>query len=142
MTNPEQTFRTTVQPQWIDYNGHMNVGYYVVAFDLATDVAYDRWGIGEDYLSHSDCSVFTLGMNVDYISEVFEGDPIRVSTTLIDHDHKRLHYYHQMYHDGTSDPVATNECLCMHVNLKTRKSHPFPEFSRLGTGQTQSSNNT
>lgn len=23
----------TVKPEWIDHNGHMNVGYYVLAFD-------------------------------------------------------------------------------------------------------------
>ena len=27
----------TVEPGWIDYNGHMNVAFYVLAFDRATD---------------------------------------------------------------------------------------------------------
>ena len=26
-----------VEPAWIDYNGHMNMGYYLVAYDRATD---------------------------------------------------------------------------------------------------------
>ena len=29
-----------VRPEWIDYNGHMNVAYYVVAFDNATEHSY------------------------------------------------------------------------------------------------------
>ena len=27
----------TVLPEWIDYNGHMNVAYYVLAFDHGVD---------------------------------------------------------------------------------------------------------
>ena len=32
MTLPRTTL--TVLPEWIDHNGHMNVAYYVLAFDL------------------------------------------------------------------------------------------------------------
>jgi acyl-CoA thioester hydrolase len=120
------TFETVVKPQWIDHNGHMNVGYFVVAFDEATDAVYERWGIGMDYPQTSGCSVFTLGMNVDYLAELFEGDPLRIETLLVDHDHKRIHYFHRMFHRGTNQLAATNECLCMNVDLTTRKSAPFP----------------
>ena len=33
-----------VLPEWIDANGHMNLAYYVVLFDQATDLLYDRAG--------------------------------------------------------------------------------------------------
>ena len=64
----------------IDHNGHMHVAYFVLAFDEATDAVYEEWGIGPEYPERSGCSVFTLGMNVDYFAEVFEGDPIRIDT--------------------------------------------------------------
>lgn len=122
--------RMTVTPDWIDHNGHMNVAYFVVAFDAATDAAYQNWGLGLDYPTSSGCSVFTLGINVDYLGELFEGDPLHVTTQLVDFDAKRLHYYHRMYRGQETNRaqlMATNECLSMNVNLSSRKSQPFPE---------------
>ena len=120
-------YETRVKPEWIDHNGHMNVAYFVLAFDEATDAAYERWGIGMDYPRTSGCSVFTLGINVDYLGELFEGDAIRVETTLVDYDAKRIHYFHRMIDVGKGTRVATNECLCMNVDLAARKSAPFPD---------------
>jgi len=118
--------RLVVLPEWIDHNGHMNVAYYVLAFDEATDAVYEHWGVGLEYPGSSNCSVFTLGMNVDYLGELFEGDPILVTTQLVDVDGKRIHYFHRMFHADTERLVATNECLCMNVDLATRRSVPFP----------------
>ncbi len=115
-----------VVPDWIDHNGHMNVAFFVLAFDEATDAVYERWGIGLEYPETSGCSVFTLGMNVDYRSELFEGDAIRIVTQLVDYDEKRIHYYHEMHHADSGRLAATNECLCMNVGLESRKSEAFP----------------
>lgn len=119
-------YETVVKPEWIDHNGHMNVAFFVLAFDEATDDVYEHWGIGMDYPDTSGCSVFTLGINVDYLGELFEGDAIRIETTLVDYDAKRIHYFHRMIDLGSGKLVATNECLCMNVDLNARKSAPFP----------------
>ena len=120
-------YETRVKPEWIDHNGHMNVGYFVVAFDEATDAVYETWGIGEHYPDTSGCSVFTLGVNVDYLAELFEGDPIVMETRLLDHDAKRIHYVHTMQHAESGALAAVNECLCMNVGLAERRSAPFPD---------------
>lgn len=125
------TFEMTVQPEWIDHNGHMNVAYYVLAFDLATDEFYEGLGIGLTY-QETGYSIFTLGMNVDYLAELFEGDPIRIETHLVDWDHKRVHYIHSMYHADKGYLAATNECLGMHVGYKSRKSESLPEHLQTG----------
>ncbi|MEM7346664.1 MAG: thioesterase family protein [Chloroflexota bacterium] len=125
MSLPSQTL--TILPEWIDHNGHMNVAYYVVAFDIVTDAIYENWGIGLDYPTRFNASVFTLGMNVDYLSELFVNDSIQISTQMLDVDHKRIHYFHQMYNTKTGQIAATNECLCMNVDLETRHSMAFPE---------------
>ena len=118
--------RMVVKPEWIDHNGHMNVAFYVLAFDEATDAVYEQWGIGLDYPEREQCSVFTIGMNVYYLGELFEGDPIVVKTQLVDWDGKRLHYFHEMVHEETGQLSATNECLVMNVSLESRRSAPFP----------------
>lgn len=125
------TFETTVQPEWIDHNGHMNVAFYVLAFDLATDDFYETLGIGLTY-QETGYSVFTLGMNVDYLDELFEGDPIRIETHLVDWDHKRVHYIHKMFHAEKGFLAATNECLGMHVGYESRKSLSFSDEHQAG----------
>jgi acyl-CoA thioester hydrolase len=116
----------TVEPDWVDYNGHMNLAFYVLAFDKATDNFYDQLGIGLDYRAQQDSSMFTLGINVDYLREVFQGDELLITTQLLAVDKKRLRYIHQMYQGGDDSPVALNECLAIHVNMSSRKSEPFP----------------
>jgi len=124
MTLPET--HLTVKPEWIDHNGHMNVAFYVLAFDQATDQVYETWNLGLDYPDREQHSIFTIGMNVDYLSEAFQGDPLRVETQLIDMDHKRIHYLHSMYHATDNQLLARNECLCMNIDLATRRSASFP----------------
>lgn len=120
----------TVRPEWIDHNGHLNVAYYVLAFDIATDALYETWGVGDEYPARSGCSLFTLGMDVDYLAELFEGDPIRIESRLLDHDHKRVHYLHRMFHADRDELAAVNECLAMNIHLERRRSAPFPDDVR------------
>lgn len=122
--------RVTVDPAWIDYNGHMNLAYYVLAFDKATDDFYDALGIGLDYRRATDSSMFTLAINVDYLREVFAGDELRITTQLLACDDKRLRYFHEMYQGDSDTPVATNECLAVHVDMTSRRSAPFPTATR------------
>lgn len=116
----------TVLPDWVDYNGHMNVGYYVVAFDKATDALLDHLGLGISYRDACDASVFVLEAHVTYDREVGSGDRLRFTTQIIDHDAKRVHVFHRMYHAVDHYLAATNELMIMHVDLKTRRSAPFP----------------
>ena len=46
---------------------------------------------------------------------------------VLDHDAKRVHYIHTMRHAKTGSLAATNECLCMNVDLSTRRSAGFPD---------------
>ena len=119
----------TIPPEWIDRNGHVNVAYYVLAFDYATDNFYDTLGIGELYQEQG-FSVFTLGMNVDYLREIFEGTQVKISTQLINWDHKRLHYFHRMINLDAGYMAATNECIAMHVDLKMRKGAAFNDETK------------
>ncbi len=133
MTAPRQhrhETRVSVDPAWIDYNGHMNLAYYVLAFDKATDDFYDGLGIGLDYRRVTNSSMFTLAINVDYLREVFAGDHLRITTQLLACDDKRLRYFHEMYQGDGGTPVATNECLAIHVDMSSRRSAPFPATTR------------
>src|SRR5437762_8775801 len=119
---PLDAYRDVVRPEWIDHNGHMNMGYYVVVFDLATD-EFMRWiGLDADHRDARRVTTFCLEAHVTYHREVREGDPLRFTTQLLAHDAKRLHYIHAMYHATEGYLAATNELMSLHVTLDTRRS--------------------
>ncbi len=122
-----QLHESVVLPEWIDYNGHMNVAFYVLAFDQATDAFLDHIGLDHGYKDEANCTTFVVDMNVTYLSEVLEGDPLRFTTHLINSDEKRLHYFHRMYHAEKGYLAATNELMTVHISLETRRVAPIRE---------------
>jgi acyl-CoA thioester hydrolase len=118
-----------VRPEWIDYNGHMNVAYYMLAFDMATDAFFDHIGLGEAYKTKYNCTTFSLEAHITYDREVLEGDPLMFKTYLLDYDSKRIHYFHEMYHATEGYLAATNELITIHIDFSERRSAPFaPEM--------------
>jgi acyl-CoA thioester hydrolase len=129
MTIPELFSTTaTVRPDWIDYNGHMNMGYYLVAFDqVATDGFYDYLGIGVEHKRAAGKSTFSLAANIDFLREVMDSDGLRFTTQLVDFDHKRLHFLHCLYHADQGYLAATNENLGMYIDMQSRRSTTFSD---------------
>ena len=119
-----------VEKAWVDYNGHMNVAYYVLAFDRATDFFLDKVSLGEGYLKSQGGSTFTVEMNVSYIREVHLNDPLVFTTQLLGFDDKRIHYFHAMYHAEEGFLAATNECLGLHMDMSVRRVSPIPDVQR------------
>ena len=133
LDRPLFTSTAVVKPDWIDYNGHMNMGYYLVAFDhIATDSYFNFLDIGITHLQTRNHSTFTLGSNIDFAHEVVAGDALRFTTQLVDYDSKRLHYFHTMYHADKGYVAATNECLTMYIDMATRRSAGFTEAQMRG----------
>ncbi len=130
---PLDAYRDVVRAEWIDNNRHMNMGYYVVVFDLATD-EFMRWvGLDAEHRRLRRVTTFCLEAHVTYHREVREADPLRFTTLLLAYDAKRLHYIHAMYHATEGYLAATNELMSLHVALETRRGATMaPEIlSRL-----------
>lgn len=105
----------------------MNVAFYVLVFDHATDAALDHFDIGERYRTATDKSVFVAEAHVTYEDEVVQGERLTVDTRLLDFDGKRIILFHEMRRAGEAALVATNEVLCLHVDLTTRRTAPLPD---------------
>lgn len=116
-----------VEPQWIDYNGHLNMAYYNVLFDRAVDEIYEVLGIGHDYLKQTRHSTFTAEVHVRYLRELHDGDPVRVTIQLLDFDEKRIHYFETLRHAVDGWVSATSENMTLHVDMKAKKVAPFPD---------------
>ena len=126
---PFDAYRDRVRAEWIDHNGHMNMGYYLVVFDWATDEFW-RWiGLDEAHRRARRVTTYCLEAHVTYHREVRAGDPLRFRTRLLAHDAKRVHFFHEMFHDTRGYLDATNELLSLHVSQETRRGAPMaPEL--------------
>lgn len=124
---PIERWREPILPEWCDYNGHMNVAFYVLVFDHATDAFWDVLGIGLDYRERTGYSTFTVEAHITYDREVKEGDEVRCATQLLGFDDKRIHYFHRMYHAVDNYLAATTEILAVHVDLSIRRVAPMPD---------------
>ena len=124
-TSPIQCPTQSVLEEWIDYNGHMNMAFYNVAFDRGVDHVYDLLNIGPAYVERGG-SVFTMEVHLHYLQELELGAPIDIRFQLLDADEKRLHFFQEMYHGEEGFLAATSEQLALHVDMNERRSGPFP----------------
>jgi acyl-CoA thioester hydrolase len=119
--------RGSIRPQWIDYNGHMNVAYYVLVFDQGTDALLDYLGMDTAYRTRTGYSTYVLESHITYEREMKEGDEYRVTCQLLDFDAKRLHYFQHLYLQREGTLAATTEIMLMHMDMATVRSAPMPE---------------
>ena len=124
---PLELWRETVRPEWIDYNGHMNVAYYVLILDHAVDALWDHVGLGREYIKRGNGSTFAVEAHVTYVRELMEGAPVRTTSRLIGFDEKRIHHYHELWHADDGFLAATAEFLSLHVDMATRRVAPMPQ---------------
>jgi acyl-CoA thioester hydrolase len=119
-----------IEPQWIDYNGHLNMAYYNVMFDRAIDELWLKLGIGPGYMTERRGSTFTAECHVRYLREIHLGDPVQVSILLVGADEKRLHTFEELRHASEGWLSATSENMTIHIDMTARKTAPFPSDIR------------
>jgi acyl-CoA thioester hydrolase len=122
-----EVVRGTVLPEWIDVNEHMNVAYYVLAFDQAVDALWEEFGITEDYINVSSSSTFAVESHITWQRELAVNEPYIISSQLLAYDSKRIHQLMRMYHAEKKFLAATAEWLNLHVDLDVRKVSPWPD---------------
>ena len=126
MTQPFRSSLMTVKPEWIDFNGHLNMAYYNVLFDQGVDELYPQIGFGYDYVKSTGCTTYVAEFHVCYLRELNEGNEVYATFHLVDFDEKRFHSYSELYHkDGWL--AATAEGLTLHVDQSGPKVAPMPQ---------------
>ena len=53
--------------------------------------------------------------------------PVRVTFQLLDYDHKRMHYFEQLFHTAEGWVSATSENISLHVDMGAKRTAPFPD---------------
>jgi acyl-CoA thioester hydrolase len=123
-----------VQPEYIDANGHMNVGYYTLMFDKALDLPWEILGIYSKLLLQKGMSSFTLETHITYQRELKLGDPLDFDIRILDFDAKRVHYFLRMFHAREKYLAATCEqiSICMDMNIRRSTSWSEQALKNIG----------
>ncbi|MFB9354179.1 thioesterase family protein [Sneathiella chinensis] len=126
-TNLKEIHRLAVRPEWIDYNGHMNVAFYVMAFDQSLDSLLDLIGFTRTHRAETGNTVYVLETHVTYLREVKEGDPLVISLRVVDCDPKRMHLFLEMHHAEEGFLAATSEQMVLHIDASGPRAHPMAD---------------
>ena len=116
-----------VVKEWTDYNGHLNVAFYVHVFDIAADVMLDNFKMGGQSAKKDQKTTFVAEMYTAYRQEIRLGEEVETHLTYVNHDKKRIHYRLSMFNKKKKYLAATNEVLSLYVDLNQRKVTEFDQ---------------
>jgi acyl-CoA thioester hydrolase len=115
-----------VRPEWVDHYGHMNLAYYLVAFDLATDALWPLLNLGEAFRARG-LGTFAVESWQAYLREVVLDAPLSAESAVLAFDAKRLLVRHRLHHAEQGWQSAENEVLFLCVDLTTRRVAAWPD---------------
>jgi acyl-CoA thioester hydrolase len=119
-----------IKPEWIDFNGHLNMAYYNVLFDVACDEVYADIGFGPEY-QKTGYTTYVAEFHVCYLRELKLGDQVNVTFQVVDFDEKRIHTYQEILHrDGWV--AATAEGMVLHIDQSGPRVAPMPDHILRG----------
>jgi acyl-CoA thioester hydrolase len=108
-------YRVAIQPDWIDFNGHLRDAYYVLALSFAIDGVMDDLKLDAAYRERTHCTLYTLELHIHYLHEIKSSDELRIVTSVLDCDRKRIHAACDFLCPRIDGPAATAELMLLHV---------------------------
>jgi|TARA_B110000438_G_C15800958_1_gene645152 carnitine 3-dehydrogenase len=121
---PLTLYEAVVEPDWVDYNGHMSEWAFLTAFGWASDKLFRYIGIDEDYRAAGH-TFYTVETHLNYVREASLGEPLHFTTQILGMDSKRLHFFHAMHHAATGELLCTTEQMLLHVATATGSTAPL-----------------
>jgi acyl-CoA thioesterase FadM len=121
---PLALYRTPVEPEWVDYNGHMTESAYLTAAGWASDALFRYIGDDEAYRAAGH-SFYTVETHIHYVQEVAVHEPIHFDTQILGVDAKRVHLIHSMLHGDDNRLLCTAEQMLVHVDMVAGRSAPI-----------------
>ena len=106
----------------------MNLAYYVLLFDYATDAIYEALGMDRGYKQKTNCGTFAAESHILYEQELLVRDRVRVVSQVLGWDAKRLHLAHAMIRIADGKRAATQELMYLHVDLARRRVVAWPDW--------------
>lgn len=118
---------TSVSPDFIVENGHMNIRHYLELDARSTTVLVEELGIDHAYRRDRRMGVFTAEHHLRYFSEMHEGEKISVHPRVLGRSAKVVHMMAFLL-DRTNQRLAnTLELVLVHVDMDTRRPVSMPD---------------
>ncbi len=122
---PLRIWTGAVLDEWIDYNGHMNEGFYGMVFGLASDEYLVRMGFDAHYRAATGGSFYTVETHIVFVDELAVDTALAVDTTVAGGDPKRVYLFHELRRAGDGAPAATQESMMLHVDTNIDRAVPM-----------------
>jgi len=116
---------TKIINEWTDYNGHMNLAFYILVFDKGAEKILSKFKMGEQSAKTTKKSTMAVESHTTYNNEVKENEEVDVYLSYFNHDKKRLHYKLEMYEKSKNILSATTEVVSLYIDLNIRKVAEF-----------------
>tara|TARA_B100000959_G_scaffold264980_1_gene306022 strand:- start:130 stop:597 length:468 start_codon:yes stop_codon:yes gene_type:complete len=120
-----------VLPEWTDYNGHMNLAFYIHLFDSSWEVLLEKFNIGENSAKNEKRTTFAVESHTTYDMEVKVDDEVDMNLLFLDFDKKRLVYKLEMIHKKDKYLASTTEVCSLYVDLSARRVTEFEESKKI-----------
>ena len=130
MAPPLVTYRGAVYPSHCDHMGHMNVAWYVAKFDEATWQLFASLGLTRTRLLEDGRGMAGVEQHIDYERELFAGDVVTVTSTILEVRDKVLRFAHEMKNDATGEVAAKTTLVAVHLDTAKRRATPLPDDVR------------
>ena len=114
--------------EWIDYNDHMNVSYYLLIFDkYGVETLNTLFQMGEYSAKTTQKSTMIVETHITYNRELRLNDEVDINLVYFNRDDKKLLYKMEMIHKEKKYLASTIEILLVYVDLNLRKVTKFEE---------------
>src|ERR1700722_9598709 len=121
-------YHAAIEPAWIDFNGHVRDAYYGLVASYAVDEVMDQLGLDAAYRERTHCTLYTVELHLHYLHEVKSTDDLRVVSSVLDCDRKRIHLGCRFLCSRVEGPVAVADMMLLHVHQGEKPGvAPFPD---------------
>ncbi len=120
-------FDQVVPDEFIDENGHMNIGDYFRLCSHAMWKTTITAGVGDDYIEKHQQSLFTVEQHMRYYGELRLGQRFTVHTRLIERSARVVHGMTFVVDQEKRALACTQEATLVHVSTATRSTMDIPE---------------
>ncbi|MEO6605537.1 MAG: thioesterase family protein [Aeromicrobium sp.] len=119
-------FDKTVPDEFIDENGHMNIGDYFRLCSHAMWKTTIATGVGDSYIEEHQQSLFTVEQHMRYYGELRLGQRFTVHTRLLERSDRVVHGMAFVVDQEKRALACTQEATLVHVSTATRSTVDLP----------------
>lgn len=127
---PLRLYSASVEPEWVDYNGHMTESAFLLAAGWASDALFRYVGIDDRYRQNGH-SFYTVETHINFKSETKVDEPFEIATMVLGVDDKRLHFVHFVGNADSGKISCTVEQMLVHVDTGEGRSTPILPDARI-----------